>query len=442
MADWPRVAVKSLCSLIVDCVNRTAPVIERETPFRMIRTTNVRDGRIDLSTCRYVDEPTYQRWTRRAKLLDGDVILTREAPIGEVGYIQKLGPVFLGQRLMQFRPDPKKVVPRYLYYAFRSPDLQHQFGTHDGSGSVVSHIRVADCHEFKVSVPPIDHQQNVVTLLGSLDDKIELNRQMNETLEAMAQEVFRDWFVDFGPTRRKLEGVTDPLTIMGGLVQDTERAQALADLFPAAVGDDGLPEGWSETTLEQYASLNPESWGVKTAPDQVEYVDLANTKWGTIESTSVYSWENAPSRARRILRYGDTIIGTVRPGNGSYAFVGRNGLTASTGFAVLRPKQCAFNEFVNCAATSVENIQRLEMLADGGAYPAVKPEVVQATAVPVVAAEVLAAFSDYAAPMFQQVENSKEENLTLAATRDLLLPKLMSGEIRLAEAEDLMEAAQ
>ncbi|QSY89509.1 restriction endonuclease subunit S [Rhizobium bangladeshense] len=331
----------------------------------------------------------------------------------------------------------KQADTRFLYYAINLADISGYV-----TGSTIPKLSQSSLNRVMVPCPSLEEQMQIVRLLGSLDDKIELNRRMNETLEAMAQAIFRDWFVDFGPTRRKLEGATDPLTIMGGLVQDTERAQALADLFPTALGDDELPEGWNETTLQSYASLNPESWSPKTAPDQVEYVDLANTKWGTIESTSVYSWEDAPSRARRIVRSGDTIVGTVRPGNGSYAFVGRSGLTASTGFAVLRPKQPVFNELVNCAATSPENIQRLEKLADGGAYPAVKPEVVIATTLPLVPSDVASGFSGFAAPMFAKMESSKEENRTLAATRDLLLPKLMSGEIRLSEAEGLMEAAQ
>lgn len=153
---------------------------------------------------------------------------------------------------MQYRPNPKKIVPRYLYYAFRSPDLQHQFGSHDGSGSVVSHIRAADCHEFKVPLPPRDHQEKVAILLGSLDDKIELNRRMKETLKAMAQAIFRDWFVDFGPTCRKLAGAVNPADIMGGLVQNAERARTLADLFPAKLGDDGLPEAWEESPFGEF----------------------------------------------------------------------------------------------------------------------------------------------------------------------------------------------
>jgi type I restriction enzyme S subunit len=98
-------------------------------------------------------------------------------------------------------------------------------------------------------------EQGIGEILGALDDKIELNRRMNETLEAMAQAIFRDWFVDFGPTRRKLAGLTDPVEIMGGLVQDPGRAAEVAALFPAALGDSGLPEGWSEQSIYEPADV-------------------------------------------------------------------------------------------------------------------------------------------------------------------------------------------
>jgi type I restriction enzyme S subunit len=424
-------------------VNRTAPVIEQETPFRMIRTTNVKDGRIDLSICRYVDEPTYERWTRRAQLLDGDVILTREAPIGEVGYIQNLGPVFLGQRLMQYRPDPKKVVPRYLYYAFRSPDLQHQFGTHDGSGSVVSHIRVADCHEFKVSVPPIDHQQNVVTLLGSLDDKIELNRRMNETLEAMAQAIFRDWFVDFGPTRRKLEGATDPITIMGGLVQDTERAQALADLFPAALGDDGLPEGWTERAFGAFVEIigggtpktsNESYWNgsipwfsvTDTPPKGSIFVDVTE---------KTISEEGLANSSARLVRAGTTII-SARGTVGNLALTPHE-MTFNQSCYGLQGNAAVGDCFVFLAAQNI--VERLKGMAHGSVFSTITRSTFDNIQLAYTPDEIFQAFESLARPMFDKVLGNVKESRTLAATRDLLLPKLMSGEIRLQSAEKPIE---
>jgi type I restriction enzyme, S subunit len=270
-----------------------------------------------------------------------------------------------------------------------------------------------------------DEQSALASVLCALDDKIELNRQMNETLEATARAIFNDWFVDFGPARARMEGQAPYL------------ASKTWSLFPERLDDNGTPEGWQPATLDTVAHLNPESWSAQTRPSQVDYVDLANTKWGTIETTEVHTWDAAPSRARRVLRSGDTIVGTVRPGNGSYAFVDQDGLTGSTGFAVLRPKRAAHRELTYCAATSVQNIDRLSHLADGAAYPAVRPDVVASTKIVLGPRPVIDAFSAMCAPLIDRCVANRRENETLAATRDLLLPKLMSGEITVSDAQRL-----
>lgn len=278
---------------------------------------------------------------------------------------------------------------------------------------------------FPLYLPTISIQRTIAAVLSALDDKIELNRRMNETLEASARALFQDWFIDFGPTRAKAEGRSAYL------------AANLWSLFPDRLNDDGLPEGWIADTLAAIAKLNPETWGVKDHPDDLHYVDLSNTKWGYIEKVEPYCWADAPGRARRVLRPGDTIVGTVRPGNGSYAYVGEPNLTGSTGFAVLRPISERDQAVVWCAVTSPDNIERLAHLADGGAYPAVRPEAVLGTEIAVPSAEILSAFAQMAAPLLEQVEANKIESRTLAATRDALLPKLMSGELRVWEAEAL-----
>ena len=108
--------------------------------------------------------------------------------------------------------------------------------------------------DFSVPLPPIEIQNQIVSVISALDDKIALNRRMNETLEQMAQAIFKDWFVDFGPVRRKQEGASDPIAIMGGLVLDAARADELAALFPHTLGD-GLPNGWSERGLDEIAEF-------------------------------------------------------------------------------------------------------------------------------------------------------------------------------------------
>jgi type I restriction enzyme S subunit len=294
-------------------------------------------------------------------------------------------------------------------------------------GTVAERLNMPTIRGLPVPHISLPEQRAIAATLGALDDKIELNRKMNATLEAMARALFRDWFVDFGPTRAKMEGAAPYLS------------PDLWSLFPARLDAEGKPEGWEMGTLNDLASLNPESWTARNAPAQVSYVDLANTKWGSIDKVEVYDWANAPSRARRILRAGDTIVGTVRPGNGSFCYVGEDGFTGSTGFAVLRPLQPRDRAFVWCAATSAENIDRLAHLADGGAYPAVRPDAVAATEVVIPGSGVLEAFRAAVSANLDLMEANKAESLTLAQTRDLLLPRLMSGELRVAEAERLAE---
>ena len=309
--------------------------------------------------------------------------------------------------------------PRFVYYFFKW--MAPRIATMD-VGSANPTLNRNHVHPIRISWPPVQEQYAIAQVLGALDDKIELNRRMNETLEAMARAIFKSWFVDFDPVRAKAEGC-----------QPFGMDAATAALFPNQFVDSDLgkiPEGWECGTLADIAALNPEAWSKESVPSEIQYVDLSNTKWGRIESTSSYFWKQAPSRAQRVLRPGDTIVGTVRPGNGSYALIREDGLTGSTGFAVLRPKSPVFRGFVYLAATDPENIQRLAHLADGAAYPAVRPDVVAATQIVKTPGAVLARFGGIANPLLDKIAANHHESRTLAAIRDALLPKLISGEIR------------
>lgn len=295
---------------------------------------------------------------------------------------------------------------------------------------------------------------------------------MNRTLEAMAQAIFKSWFVDFEPVKAKAtakaagaspaaieraamaaiagrsieeaiaeEGYFDDLT-----PSNRESLAQTAALFPEAFKSSVLgeiPIGWKPNEMHSLCTLNPESWSNKNHPSRIDYVDLANTKDGEIRDTQSYAWNNAPSRARRIAEPGDTIVGTVRPGNRSFAIIPADGtqLTASTGFAVLRPKEQHFREFSYIALTSDTNIERLTQLSDGAAYPAVRPDVVPAFLLPVPQEELLKTFSKAAKPLFDLREIHMQQSSTLAQLRDTLLPKLLSGELSVPVAESQTEEA-
>lgn len=360
-------------------------------------------------------------WTDEPLAPGPGVILGRKGAYRGVHYSPD--PFFVIDTAYYVKPKAKDLDMRWLYYAI----IDHKLGEIDDGSPIPSTTRAA-VYVRDIMVPPLGIQRESASLLGALDDKIELNRQTNETLEALARAIFKDWFVDYGPTRAKVEGRPPYL------------APELWKFFPHALDDEDKPEGWAYGTIANVSALNPESWSKKNHPDHIEYVDLANTKWGTIESTQIYEWSKAPSRAQRILRSGNTIVGTVRPGNGSYAFIGTDGLTGSTGFAVLVPMAKEYREFVYLALTSAENIERLSHLADGAAYPAVRPDRVAETEIAIADEKPMMAFTGITAPLLERMEANKRENRILAQTRDLLLPKLMSGEIRLREAEMVVEA--
>lgn len=371
-----------------------------------------------------------------SKFTNGDTLFARITPCLENGKTAKVSGLpdeLIGHGSTEFivmAAKDKKHDEDFVYYLARHPEFRaFAKGRMEGT-SGRQRVSWQALASYEIAEIDKTDRREIGSVLASLDNRIAANRRVNATIEAIARALFKDWFVDFGPVRAKMDGRQPP-----GLTPE------IAALFPDSLREDGRPQGWDNATLHDIATLNPESWSKKTAPTEVEYVDLANTKWGTIESTTRFAWVDAPSRALRILRPGDTIVGTVRPGNGSYSYISTEGLTGSTGFAVLRPKDNESRELLYLAATSSENIERLSHLADGGAYPAVRPEVVLASLIALPNSGLVAEFSAVVAPLIKTIEQNKHELASLASLRDLLLPKLMFGETRIGSVAQMAGVA-
>ncbi len=313
----------------------------------------------------------------------------------------------------------------YLLYALSQMDFSGYL-----TGSTMPKLTQGNLNRIKMLTPPLSEQRAIAHILGTLDDKIELNRRMNEMLEGMAHAIFRDWFVDFGPVRAKMER------------REAYLSSEIWELFPDALDNEGKPEGWEFHTLARLAATNCSSWTAQHHPPEIEYLDLSSVKWGKIKAIQFLDWNVAPSRARRIAREGDTIVGTTRPGNGSFAYISKDGLTVSTGFSVLSPQKIEYRDFVYLSATRTENISRLANLADGhgGAYPAVKPSDVLETPIVFPGDRILKSFAELVFSFRERAECAKLESQTLSQIRDLLLPKLVSGEIRVRDAGRIVEA--
>jgi len=420
--EWPVLPLEDCLDALIDYRGKTP--VKTDFGIPLITAKIIKGGRIETPT-EFIAKDDYDSWMRRGLPQEGDVVLTVEAPLGEVAQLgaEKIA---LAQRVVTLRGKAGVLDSTYLLYLLQTEEMQEQLKSR-ATGTTVLGIKQSELRKLTVALVPFEQQKSVAAALKALDDRITLLRETNATLEAIAQALFKSWFVDFDPVRAKMEGRAPE-----GM------DEATAALFPDGLEESALglvPRGWRVGTLADLSDLNPESWNAKNHPDTVAYIDLANAKDNEIASVTDFVFDDAPSRARRVLRDGDTIVGTVRPGNRSFAFIRApaSNLTASTGFAVLRPTAVENTEFVYLAATQDTSIEHLAHVADGGAYPAVRPDVVSGLQSVLPNEFILVAFHDVAAPLLSKVAESQKQAQTLAYLRDTMLPRLISGQLRLSQ---------
>ena len=422
--NWPRVQISEVCELIVDCVNKTAPRVDYETPFKMLRTPNIKGGKISLNDCRFVEEDTYEKWTRRAKVVRDDVLLTREAPMGEVGIVDFDDTVFLGQRIMQYRVDRSQLDPHFLLYSFLSNDLQHQFNMHEGSGSVVSHIRVPDCSKFELNLPPLTIQKEIAGVLKKLDRKITVNQQTNQTLEQMAQAIFKSWFVDFDPVKAKMNGE-----------QPEGMDETTASLFPEKLVESELgmiPEGWEVSALSELIKLT----GGGTPKRSEETYWNGDIPWFSVKD--VPSGSNVfvvdtdekitelglSKSSTKLLPKGTTII-TARGTVGKLALVGTDMCMNQSCYGIRGKEVGDYYNYFNLK----QAVSTLQQNTHGAVFDTITTKTFDTYSLAFGGVELANKFDALIAPLLQKIEANVRQNIELSALRDTLLPKLLSGEI-------------
>jgi type I restriction enzyme S subunit len=307
------------------------------------------------------------------------------------------------------------------------------------TGSTVKHTSPERILSYEFKLPAYAEQQAIASILGSLDDKIELNRRMNETLEAMAQAIFKDWFVDFGPVRRKQAGVEDPSAILGGLIPNPARAAKLAALFPVRLGDDGLPMGWEEKPLDQIADflngLALQKFPPKHGAESLPVIKIAQLRSG-ISASADRAACDIP--AKYIIKDGDFLFSWSGSLLAKFWTSGEGALNQHL-FKVtseIYPKWffafwtlfhlVEFQLIAETKATTMGHIQRHHLSAAMTICPNLK------------SIDQMSSVFDHLISL--KIQNELQ-NRTLAETRDYLLPKLMSGEVRVSDAEALIKEA-
>jgi len=398
-----------------------------DVPWIGIKDATENHGRTIHDTYQHVTELGLDNSSARL-LPSNTVCLSRTA---SVGFVVVMGrPMATSQDFVNWVCGPN-IAPHFLKYVLL---IENEALWRFASGTAHQTIYYPEAKAFHVCLPPLAEQKAIAGVLGALDYKIELNRRMNATLEAMARALFQSWFVDFDPVRAKLDG-RQPAGLDG----------ATAELFPEHFehGEHGiLPVGWRQVTIEEVCAINTWTLGKNDVLETLEYVEISEVSRGNIANIATYIRGEEPSRARRRLRHGDTVLSTVRPDRGSY-FLALNppeNRVASTGFAVLTPTKVPWS-FIHAALTQPEVSDHLGQMADGDAYPAVRPEIIGAMKVSMpTEPKILEAFHRICAPLFEKAEANRIQSRTLATLRDTLLPKLLSGELSVAKVETVVSA--
>ena len=399
--EWKSAPLSELCEQIADCPHSTP--LWTDSGVIVLRNQNIRGGRLDLSSPSYTDEAHFDQRSRRASLRSGDLVLTREAPMGEVCMIPDNLRCCLGQRMVMLRPDPEKCDSQFLLYSIQSDTVQHEIKVNEGTGSTVSNLRIPLLEALPIPHPPLAEQKAIAAVLGALDDKIELNRRMNATLEAMARALFQSWFVDFEPVRAKLDGR-----------QPVGLDPATAALFP---------ESFEETAFGHV----PNGWGVKMLGELVELaygkpLKAEDRKHGPV---CVYGANGPVGWHDEVLVSGPGIV-IGRKGNpGVVTWSHGDFYPIDTTFYVEPIGICRSLYFLYYALS----LHNLANLSADSAVPGLNRNHAYMSKQVIPSQAVLTAFDSQIAPIFAAMHAKEQQSRSLALTRETLLPKLISGEL-------------
>ena len=398
----PDMPLESILSTLIDYRGKTPT--KSLSGVKLITAKVIKGGRIEDGNHEFIAEADYDSWMRRGLPQQRDILITTEAPLGEVAMLRSAEKVALAQRVILLRANGQLADQDYLFQALKSPLVQARLYAR-GTGTTVLGIKQSELRQVEIPMPPLPTQRRIASILSAYDDLIENNTRRIGILEEMARRIYEEWFVRFRfPGHEGVRMVESEL----GLV----------------------PEGWRVTALGQLAEVNARSVRRGAERTEIRYVDISSVSTGSIDNKEWMLFADAPGRARRIVRDGDVIWACVRPNRKSYALVvdPEPNLLVSTGFAVLSPMSAPSSFIYQCVTTD-DFVSHLVNHAKGAAYPAVSADDFENAKVLKPASDLVTAFDRIAEPMMRLVAILQVKNANLRTTRDLLLPKLISGEL-------------
>jgi len=414
--EFQMIPFTELLTKIVDNRGKTCPTSTSGIP--LIATNCITNDTLYpvYEKVRYVSEETLDTWFRGHPEPD-DIIITTKGTPGRVCMVPNPVDFCIAQDMVAVRADKTKIEPRYLFAILRSRNVQTQIENMH-VGTLIPHFKKGDFDKLLIPVPNLAIQRLIGDQYFSQSAKIELNRRMNATLEAMARALFKSWFVDFDPVRAKMEGR-----------QPAGMDAATAALFPDSFEDSPLgtiPKGWQAGKFGDIAS--PKRDGIKPTDisPTTPYIGLEHMPRCSISLTD---WGNASDVAsgKSSFSTGDFLFGKLRPYFHKVGVAPVDGV-CSTDIVVVTPKKPEWYGITLCYLSSDEFVQYTDQSSSGTKMPRTNWQDMARYGIVIPPAALAQEFHRLIGPFISAIQADIHQSRNLIAIRDTLLPKLLSGE--------------
>jgi type I restriction enzyme S subunit len=404
------------------------------TGTAFIRAADLDAGVVQFATASRITNVALAR-IRKGIGRAGDILLSHKGTVGKLAVAPiPCEPFVCSPQTTFWRVLDDRTLDRgFLFAVMRSRAFREQLDAVKGETDMADYVSLTAQRRLKVPLPTVAVQVHISSILSALDDKIELNRRMNETLEAMARAIFQDWFVAFGPTRAKTEGRPPYL------------APDLWALFPDRLDGEGKPEGWDTGPLSSLMEIisggTPPTADSSSWNGQIPWYSVVDAPSDTdlfVFDTQRKLTSHGLQRSPGSLIAANTVIVSARGTVGKLAIAGVE-MTFNQSCYALRPLRGFGDRGLFFALKTA--VSRFHDLAHGAVFDTITKATFDAIQSVLPPASVARAFEDIADPLMLRIKANVAEGRSLAATRDLLLPRLMSGELRVKDAECAVEEA-
>jgi type I restriction enzyme S subunit len=374
----------------------------------VINVRNIGFGDIRENDLEFLDERMVEKLSAH-ELQKEDIVFGRKGAVERHAFIGEIGQGWIqGSDCLRLRIKSKRIDNQFISYFLRTQAHQDWMMAVCSFGATMASLNQDIVKLISIPLLPLATQRKIAAILSAYDELIENNRRRIGLLEQIAEELYREWFVRF----RFPNHQTTPFK-------------------------KGIPQGWKGKPLSELADINARSLKRTSNLEFIDYVDIGSVTTGRINETTTYHRSEAPGRAKRLVQHGDILWSSVRPANRAYSVVlhPKENMVASTGFAVISPKEPRYFPFLYQATTTDAFVDQITMVAKGAAYPATSFDDFEKTNILVPPSNLIEDFFEKVNPMFEQLFVLGKENTTLTRTKEALLPRLISGALSVKELD-------